>query len=350
MTEKQRLIQELIEYGFETEAGYLKECVQFKDLKRIIDEEAKEPILIVGDAIVDHLGKIREDRGEFSGPDERLSFERGFTAGYLKCFNDHRNHLVHKKEIVGSFLPELERPICFIDLETTGTDVEKDFIVEICVLKISPDGTEEIRTMLIKPPVPIPKEASDVHGITDEDVQEAPAFVQISKALLEHIQGCDIAGFNSTRFDVPLLYFSFARVGLQWDWKKVNLIDVRNIFVQKEQRTLSAGVKFYLGRDHEEAHSAEQDIIETKNIFCQQLAMYEDLPKTMKEIALYSNYGKEIIDLAGKFEKNEAGEVVFAFGPHIHKPAKSEKGFLNWMLTKDFTKDTKEVAQMILLS
>ena len=254
------------------------------------------------------------------------------------------------KEIVGGFFPSLERPICFIDLETTGTDTERSMIVEICVLKIMPDGTEDVRTMLINPGIPIPAEATAVHGITDEDVKGKPTFAAISKALLQHIEGCDIAGFNSNRFDVPLLAAMFERVGLSWDWRKINLIDVRNIFVQKEERTLSAGVKFYLGRNHDEAHSAEADVVETKNILLAQLSRYEDLPKDFKELALYSNYGKEIIDLAGKFQYNEAGEIVFTFGPHIGKPAKSEKGFLQWMLTKDFTKDTKNVAQRILLS
>jgi DNA polymerase III subunit epsilon len=299
MTEKQRLINELLEHNFECEAGPLANSITFKDLKRIIDEEA-----------------------------------------------DQEN-----KIIVGGIMPELERPICFIDIETTGVDVDHSFIVELSVHKVNPDGSHDTRTMLINPGVPIPKEATDVHGITDEDVKDKPTFAAISKSLLKHIDGCDICGFNSNRFDIPLLAAQFERVGLSWDWRKVNLIDVRNIFVQKEERTLSAGVKFYLGRDHEEAHSAEGDILETKNIFLAQLARYEELGKmTMKEVALFSNYNKPIIDLAGKFEYNEAGEIVFTFGQHKGKVAKNEKGFLNWMLTKDFTKDTKEAAKRILLS
>lgn len=293
MNRKLQLIQELIdEYDFQSEGGPLKNCLQLKELKEIIEKESIRPLPL---------------------------------------------------------LPPLERPVCFIDLETTGTDTEKDFIVEICVLKII-DGKEDIRTMLINPGVPIPKEATDVHGITDEMVKDSPKFVQISKALLDHIKGCDIVGFNSTKFDVPMLVSMFNRVGLSWDWRSVNLIDVRNIFVRKEERTLSAGVKFYLDRDHSEAHSAEEDIKATREVFLQQLARYDDIPKDFKSLALYSNFDKEIVDMAGKFQKNEAGEIVFTFGQHINKVAKNEKGFLNWMLTKDFTKDTKEVVQRLLNS
>lgn len=296
MTEKQRLIQEILEYPFECEAGPLAHCTQFRELKAIIDEEA---------------------------------------------LNEHAK--------TAMFIPTLERPACFLDLETTGVDPDKDFIVEITVHKVQPDGTEDTRTMLINPGVPIPKEASDVHGITDEDIKDCPTFAQISKALFQHIEGCDIIGFNSNRFDVPLLSAMFERVGITWDWRKVNLIDVRNIYVQKEERTLGAAVKFYLGKDHTEAHSAEADTLETKNILYAQLARYPDIPKNFKDLALYSNYGRPILDLAGKFEQKESGEVVFAFGPHKGKPVKSEKGFLQWMLTKDFTRDTKRVAEKLLL-
>lgn len=295
MNRKQELIAEILENNYHCEAGDLGRCEQWIDLVEIINEEAR------------------------------------------------------KERPAPGVLPDLVRPVCFFDLETTGVDVEKDFIVEISVLKILVDGTEDTRTMLINPGVPIPAEATAIHGITDDMVKDKPTFVAISKSLLQHIKDCDIVGFNSNRFDVPMLYFMFDRVGLVWDWKAVNLIDVRNIFIQKEERTLTAGVKFYLGRDHSAAHSAEADVVATKEILIHQLFWYEDLPKDFKELALYSNYGKEIIDMAGKFLKNEAGEIVFNFGAHKGKVATTEKQYLQWMLNKgDFNKDTKAVVSKLL--
>lgn len=295
MTEKQRLINELLEHNFECEAGPLANSITFKDLKRIIDEEASQ----------------------------------------------------EGKQIVGGIMPELERPICFLDLETTGVDTDHSFICEITVLKIDKDGNEDLTTMLINPGVPIPKDATDVHGITDEMVKDKPIFASVSKNLLKYIEDCDIAGFNSNSFDVPMLVSMFSRVGLKLNWKNINLIDVRNIFVINEERTLSAGVKFYLNRDHSEAHSAEADVLATRDILVQQMAKY-DLTRDMKELALYSNYGREFVDLSRKFVKNEKGEIVFNFGSHMGKVATTEKKYLQWMIEKgDFTADTKDVANIL---
>lgn len=253
-----------------------------------------------------------------------------------------------KRRVTQGTMPELERPVCFIDLETTGVDVDKDFIVEISVLKIMPDGSRDVRTMLINPGIAIPARATEIHGITNEDVKDAPTFAKISKSLLTFIDNCDIAGFNSNIFDVPMLNAMFNRVGLVWEWKKINLIDVRNIFVQKEERTLSAAVKFYLGREHDAAHSAEGDITETMNVFLAQLARYDDLPKDMNGLAWYSNYSEEIIDLARKFKKDEAGEIVFNFGSHKGEVARKNRNYLKWMIDKgDFSKDTKAVANLL---
>lgn len=299
MTEQQRLIHEILECGFECEAGKLKNLTQFKDLKRLIDEDA---------------------------------------AQYVK----EGKHIKLK-------FPLQERPVCVFDLETTGKEPDKDRIVQISVLKIMPNGKKEHKTRLINPGISIPKEATDIHGITDEMVKDAPLFVSISKELHNYIDGCDIIGFNSNKFDVPMLYFSFDRVGLSWDWRKVNLIDVSNIFRINEERTLSAAVKFYLGRKHEEAHSADGDVLATLDILLAQFVRYPEVPKDFKDLALYSNYGKEIVDMAGKFVKNEAGEICFTFGPHVGEPAKNHKGFLNWMQGKDFNKDTLNIAKIILL-
>lgn len=240
---------------------------------------------------------------------------------------------------------QLHRPLCFFDLETTGTDVSHDRIVEIAVVKVDIDGTETEKVARLNPGIPIPKEASDVHGITDDMVKDCPSFVSISKSLLALIDGCDIAGYNSNRFDVPILANSFQRAGLRWKWNEVHLIDVCNIYKIREERTLSAAMKFYCGVDHDEAHGALPDAKATKDIFAQQLKKYPDLPKNLSELALYSNYGKEIVDLDGKFSKDKDGDIIFNFGQHKGKKAKTEKGFLMWMVNKaDFSPDTKRVA------
>lgn len=300
---KLELLADILECDFQCEAGPLTGLVQFKELQQLlIEDNAAEKL------------------------------------------NELNKHPVN----VSMTMPELERPICFIDLETTGVDVDKDFIVEISVLKVMPDQTQEIRTMLINPGVPIPAGATEVHGITNEDVAGCPTFASISKSLKIFIDNCDIAGFNSNTFDVPMLNAMFNRVGLVWEWKKVNLIDVRNIFVQQEERTLSAAVKFYLGREHDAAHSAEGDIKETMNVFLAQLARYPDLPKDMNGLAWYSNYSEEIIDLARKFKKDDAGEIVFNFGSHKGEVARKNKNYLKWMIDKgDFSKDTKSVANLL---
>lgn len=246
----------------------------------------------------------------------------------------------------------LDRPICFIDLETTGVHIEQDRIVEISVLKLNKDWKGKVvKTMLINPGIPIPKAASDIHGITDEMVKDKPTFAQISKSLLSLIGNCDIAGYHSNRFDIPFLDTNFHRVGLVWDWKGVNLIDVGNLFKIKEPRTLSAAVKFYCRKEHSEAHSAEADITATHEVFIKQLQQYDDLPGNMKDLALFSNYGIEIVDLAGKFRRGGDGFIYFNFGSHIGKLAKSEINYLSWMIDKgDFTQDTKRIAREILNS
>lgn len=252
------------------------------------------------------------------------------------------------KEVV---FPTLERPLCFIDLETTGVDLDECRIVEISVLKYETDASWKITTRRINPGIPIPKEASDIHGITDADVKDCPSFAQVSKALWNLILGCDIAGFNSNRFDVPVLFNHLERAGIPWNWQSINLIDIRNIYVQKEERNLAAAVKFYLGRDHEGAHSAEADITATMEIFLQQISRYEDLPKSFKDLALFSNYGKEFIDLAGKFTRNEKGVIVFNFGKHIGKEARSEREYLSWMMDKGkFNTDTKYIARKLWMN
>lgn len=243
----------------------------------------------------------------------------------------------------------MDRPIAFIDLETTGTDKEESRIVEISVLIVYPDGSEETKTRLINPGIPIPPEATAVHGIDDEKVKDAPLFRSVAKGLHELIEGCDIAGFNSNQFDCPLLFNEFARAGIVWKYRHNRLIDVRTIWVRKEPRDLAAAYQYYCGATLEGAHGAEADIRATKEIFMAQLAMYKDLPKETKDLAFYSNYDKPIVDISGKFTLDADGDIVFAFGPseRLGKKAKDNKSFLEWMLKQPFfSDDTKAVVNI----
>lgn len=244
---------------------------------------------------------------------------------------------------------KIERPIIFFDLETTGVDRENDRIVEIAICKYQPDGQIETYCRRVNPEMSIPKEASDVHGIKDEDVANEPKFKQLAKGLLAMLNGCDIAGFNSNAFDIPLLFFEFNRAGLYWDYTQHRMIDVGNIFKIKEPRTLTAAVKFYLGKDLEDAHSAKADIEATVDVFLAQLEKYEDLPDTVDALALLSNFDKKIVDISGKFTYDENGVIVFNFGKHKGQPAKDFPSFLEWMITKaNFSRDTQEVAYKLL--
>lgn len=269
------------------------------------------------------------------------------TGGHIDWFEPVAN--INKQRLDKPVLPKLTRPLCAIDLETTGTDVDADLIVEISVVKVDVDGTQDKRTHRINPMIPIPQAATDVHGITDEMVKDCPTFANISKALLEFITGCDILGFHSNRFDVPFLASMFSRCGLFWDWRAVRLFDAAVIFKRKEERTLSAGVKHYLGKDHETAHSAEGDILETMDIFFKQLSMYDDLPTDPDQLALFCSFDEPILDFDRKFKMMD-GKVVFTFSQHKDKEAIQHKDFLQWMLTKDFSKDTKEFVKKLLLA
>lgn len=250
---------------------------------------------------------------------------------------------------------QLTRPIAFLDLETTGTDVEKDRIVEIAVCKFEPSSGQYATTRrLINPTIPIPAGASEVHGIKDEDVANEPTFKQIAKGLLALLDGCDIAGFNSNRFDVPLLFNEFHRAGLFWDYKQFLMIDVGNLFKIKHPRTLSDAVRIYLGREMENAHSAEADIEATLDVFLAQIEKHENdegFPQTLEELALYTNFDKKVIDLGGKFTYNNEGEIILTIGEHKDKPARNHLGFLQWMVDKaNFSADTKAVARQIIES
>ena len=241
----------------------------------------------------------------------------------------------------------LKRPIVFFDLETTGVNTSHDRIVEISLIKVMPNGDEIIRTRRINPEMPIPAEATAVHGITDEDVKNEPTFRQIAKSLYQFIQGCDFGGFNSNRFDLPLLVEEFLRAGVvDVDFKRRKFIDVQNIFHKKEQRTLVAAYKFYCDKDLTEAHSAAADTQATYEVLCAQLDRYEDLQNDIDFLADFSARDKTV-DYAGRIIYNEKGEEVFSFGKYKGKTVEEvfriEPSYYAWMMNGDFPLYTKKV-------
>lgn len=241
----------------------------------------------------------------------------------------------------------LTRPIIFFDLETTGTNVVSDRIVELSYIKVYPDGKEEEKTRKINPEMHIPEQATAVHKITDEMVKDAPTFRQVSKALLEIFEGCDIAGFNSNKFDVPLLIEEFARAGLNFDISGRNFVDVQNIFHKMEPRTLVAAYRFYCNDELTDAHSAMADTKATYEVLKSQLDRYETLENDIEKLAAFSRAGRGI-DLASRFVLDDNDVPVMNFGKYKGKPVKEvfrrEPSFYAWMMQGDFSRNTKDVA------
>ena len=241
----------------------------------------------------------------------------------------------------------LTRPIIFFDLETTGTNVVKDRIVELSYIKVYPDGREETKSRRINPEMHIPEQATAVHHITDDDVKDEPTFRQVSKALLAIFDGCDIAGYNSNKFDVPLLIEEFARVGLNFDISGRNFIDVQNIFHKMEQRTLVAAYRFYCGKELDGAHSALCDTQATYEVLKSQLERYDTLENDVEKLAEFSRAGRGI-DLAARFVLDDNDVPIMNFGKHKGKPVKEvfkkEPSFYAWIMQGDFARNTKDVA------
>lgn len=245
----------------------------------------------------------------------------------------------------------LKNPLIFFDLETTGTDTVHDRIVEISYLKVYPNGKEEIKTKRINPGIPIPPGATAIHGISDEDVKDCPTFKQIAKSLADQMEGCDLAGFNSSRFDIPLLAEEFLRAEVDIDFSRRKMIDVQIIFHRKEQRTLEAAYRFYCNKELTDAHSAEADTMATYEVLKAQLDRYSDLENDIEKLATeYSSFNNNV-DLAGRIIKNENGIEIFNFGKHKGKPVaevlKKEPSFYAWMMDADFPLNTKQVLTKI---
>ena len=246
----------------------------------------------------------------------------------------------------------LVKPIIFFDLETTGVDTSRDRIVEISMIKVGVDGSKQIKTRRINPEMPIPAEATAVHGITDEDVKDEPTFKQIAKSLAQFIEGCDFGGFNSNRFDLPVLVEEFMRAGVDVDFKRRSYVDVQNIFHKKEQRTLVAAYKFYCDKDLENAHSAEADTMATYEVLEAQIERYGDIGNTIEELAAFSTHN-ETVDFAGRIALNDKGEEVFTFGKYkgqrVEDIFAKEPSYYDWLMNGDFPAYTKKIFTEIKL-
>ncbi|WP_251622181.1 3'-5' exonuclease [Odoribacter lunatus] len=247
----------------------------------------------------------------------------------------------------------LANPIIFFDLETTGVNVAKDRIVEISLLKVYPNGKEEQRTLRVNPEMPIPKAASEVHGIYDEDVKDCPFFKEIAKDLAHFMEGCDLGGYNSNRFDIPLLAEEFLRVGVDFDMRKRKFVDVQTIFHKMEQRTLSAAYRFYCEKCLEDAHSAAADTMATYEVLKAQLERYGDKLENNVEFLSKFSTQNNTVDFAGFIVYNEKGEEVFNFGKNkgvtVEKVLKEQPGYFAWILNSDFPLYTKKVLTEIKL-
>lgn len=239
---------------------------------------------------------------------------------------------------------QLTKPLAFIDLETTGVNLATDRIIEIAIVKVLPDGKRSIKRKLINPQIPIPKQSSDLHGITNEMVKDAPAFKEVAQELKQMLDGCDIAGYNSNRFDIPMLVEEFLRAEVDFDMRGRRLVDVQNIFHRMEQRTLSAAYKFYCNKVLDGAHSAEIDATATHEILIAQLERYPDLGTSVESVLKL--IGEEpIVDFARRFIL-ENGVEVFNFGKYkgraVAEVLKMEPQYYDWMMKGDFPQYTKQ--------
>lgn len=245
---------------------------------------------------------------------------------------------------------QLKRPIAFIDLETTGINIGTDKIVEIAIIKILPDGTRQVKRKLINPQTPIPPAATEVHGITDDMVKDAPTFKQVANEVKQFLDNCDMGGYNSNRFDVPMLIEEFMRAGMEFSIDGRRMVDVQKVFHMMEQRTLSAAYKFYCGKTLEGAHSAEADATATWEILEAQVERYPNIGNDVESIVKFTGED-DIVDFARRFIKVN-GVEIFNFGKHKGKPVtevlRTEPQYYDWMMKGDFAMNTKQKLTEIL--
>jgi len=247
---------------------------------------------------------------------------------------------------------QLQKPLAFFDLETTGTNVFSDRIVEISVVKVFPDGSSEVKTRRLNPEKPIPPEATAIHGIKDEDVKNEPTFKAVSSSLFRYLENCDLAGYNIQRFDIVMLMEEFKRSGLNFSLEGRYVIDAQTIYHKHEPRTLSAAYKYFCGKNLDDAHSAEADTMATLEIFTSQLGRYEDLPRDAESLHQYCNQrDPSWIDAFGKFRWKD-GEPTIGFGRNEGIPLKtiavSNPEFLKWIISANFPADAVEIAKNAL--
>jgi DNA polymerase III subunit epsilon len=245
---------------------------------------------------------------------------------------------------------QLTKPLAFIDLETTGINLGSDRIIEIAIVRIGTDSKQTVKRKLINPEMPIPAASSEIHGITDDMVKAAPTFKQVANEIRQFIEGCDLGGYNSNRFDIPMLAEEFIRAGLEFELRGRRLLDVQKIFHMMEQRTLSAAYKFYCNKNLEQAHSAEVDATATWEILQAQLDKYPQLGNTVESVLKVTGE-EDIVDFARRFVM-EKGVEVFNFGKHKGRPVsevlKAEPQYYDWMMKGDFPLHTKQKLTEIL--
>lgn len=248
---------------------------------------------------------------------------------------------------------QLTRPLCCFDLETTGLNIASDRIVEISYHKVFPNGTAEGKTLRINPEMPIPSEVTAIHGISDEDVKDAPTFKQVAPELAAVFRDADLVGYNSNHFDIPLLAEEFLRAGVNIDLKRHASVDVYTIFTRREPRNLAAAYQFYCGKTLEGAHAASNDTMATYEVLLAQLEHYPDLPSTINELAQESSPKQEYADFAGRIAYDKEGVEIFNFGKYkgmrVRDVFRRDTGFYGWIQSGDFPAYTKMVCTRIFL-
>jgi DNA polymerase-3 subunit epsilon len=247
---------------------------------------------------------------------------------------------------------KLTKPIVFFDIESTGLNPVTDRIIEISMLKIHPDGREDEKTFLLNPTIPIPEESSAVHGILDKDVEKQPTFKEVAAQVQAFIKGCDLGGYNSNRFDIPMLAEEFERSGVDIDIKKFRLIDVQVIFFKQEPRTLAGAYRFYCDKELENAHSARADVRATWEILNAQLERYDELENNIESLSELSS-SDNFADLAGRLIFDDKGDILFNFGKHKGKRVdnvfRREPSYYDWMMQGDFPAYTKKLITRVYL-
>ena len=242
---------------------------------------------------------------------------------------------------------KLEKPIVFFDLETTGVQIAKDRIVEISILKVFPDKNKESKTWLVNPTIPIPEEITAIHGISDEKVAKEPTFKELASEIAELIHNCDLGGYNSNKFDIPLLAEEFLRAEVDFDMKNRKAIDVQNIFHKMEKRTLVAAYKFYCDKDLTDAHSAEADTTATYEVLLSQLDKYDELENNVSFLSKFSEIGGKFADIAGFIRYNKEGKEMLSFGKYrgitLKQIWNENPGYFSWINQADFPLYTKNV-------